>query len=89
MISRAGLNRAIGRIVYELETIREDGYDAAGDPTWYAMDRLAAIVEVAQLAIDGNELACVGGAPRADIDADPEYFDKFIATSIGTDPHGF
>jgi hypothetical protein len=76
MISRKGLDRAIARIIDELETIREEGRDREGNPTWYALDRLEQIRETARLAIEGNELACVGGAPGADIDADPSHFDR-------------
>jgi hypothetical protein len=83
MISRKGLDRAIARIIYSLETIREEGYGRDGNPTWYALDRLEAIRETARLAIEENELACVGGAPRADIDVDPEFFDRPISTEIG------
>jgi len=39
-ISRLGLDRAIARIIHTLETIREEGYDRDGNPTWYALDRL-------------------------------------------------
>jgi hypothetical protein len=85
MISRLGLDRAIARIIYELETIREEGYGHDGNPTWYGMDRLEAISSTAQLAIDGNELACVGGSPKGDIDVEPEYFDRYIETGIGKD----
>lgn len=74
-ISRTGLARALARIVYELETIDEEGHDRAGNPTWYACDRLEAIRETALLAIEGNELACVGGTLRGSIDAPPEFFD--------------
>jgi hypothetical protein len=83
MISRLGLDRAIARIIYELETISEEGHDREGNPNWYAMDRLEAIISTAQLAIDANELACIGGLPRGDIDVEPEYFDKYIETAIG------
>jgi hypothetical protein len=83
VISRRGLDRAIARIIYELETIREEGYDRNGKPTWYALDRLEAISDTAQLAIDANELACVGGTPQGDIGVEPEYFDQYIDTAIG------
>jgi hypothetical protein len=84
MISRQGLDRAIARIIYELETIREEGYDRDGKPTWYALDRLEAISNTAELAIEANELACIGGEPRGDIDVEPEYFDRYISTEIGS-----
>lgn len=81
MISKLGFDRAIARIIYELETIREEGRDRAGNPTWYAMDRLEAIRQTAAHVIAGNELACVGGEP-ADFGGPPEYFDRPINTSI-------
>jgi hypothetical protein len=37
--------------------------------------------QIAQLAIDGNELACVGG-DRENFGGPPEYFDGEISTSI-------
>jgi hypothetical protein len=80
-ISRKGLDRAIARIIYKLETIRDEGYDRAGSPGWYAPDRLEMIRQIAQLAIDGNELACVGG-DRENFGGPPEYFDGEISTSI-------
>lgn len=82
-ISRQGFDRAIARIIYELTTIREEGYGRDRNPTWYALDRLEAIKQTAQLVIEGNELACVGGGQCADIGVDPEYFDDFFATEIG------
>lgn len=81
-ISKQNFDRGIARIIYELETIREEGRDRAGAPTWYALDRLEAIRQTAALIIAGNELACVGGSSRGDIDAEPEFFDSPISTEI-------
>ena len=66
--AQLAVKRTMVRIVEELETIREEGFDA--DQCWFALDRFAAIAEIAGAAAKGDERACcIGMAVR------PEFFD--------------
>jgi len=66
------MRRAMARIIYELETIREEGFNREGGLAWYAGDRMGAIAAVARLAADGDANACLHGI---DVD-DPAFFDQ-------------
>jgi hypothetical protein len=85
-LTQRGLIRAINRIVDVVNTIREEGMrrdrDLNGPADWYAIDRLAAIRDVAIAAIAGNDNACIDGSELRPEDLDDENFDLDIGSKM-------
>lgn len=76
-ITQRALDRVANRILYEINTIREEGTVGGTGPAlahWYGLDRLAAIQEVAAAALAGDEDASVigYGGEATDFDAAAE-----------------
>ena len=58
-IKRRDLQRALVRLELEIETIREEGRGKGDVPSWYALDRIAAIREVCDALLKDDPMACV------------------------------
>ena len=82
-LSQRGLIRAVNRIIHEVDTIREEGMrkdrNLDAPALWYALDRLAAIRDVAIAAIANDEGAGVDGIELEPEDLDDENFDLTIS----------